>query len=398
MERNETMQQLNMNIYRNCLLYNGDIPFAVGSADGQYTLPGKGQWTDGFWPGLLLLAYAGLKDDLLLREYERYMPFLQERVENDPAENKQRGYLNLDHDVGFIFHLTAVYHYILTGAQTSREIGLRAAALLLGRYQDKGGYIRAWDDWETDTPEFRHEKKGKAIIDSLMNMPLLFWAAGETGEARYRQAAESHIQQLARYIVRENGSTYHTYNFDPDTGFPAGGNTRQGYARESVWSRGQAWAIYGFALAYRYTGNAGFLQASRRCLKYWKQALLPEGDAPWDFAAPRDQWLPLDTSAMSIAACGILELCLHSPGDTEMPELAERMVSRLLQAHRPPALPPVHAFLLHGCVGPAYTQGSREEKERTYLYPNQSLIYGDYFLYEAMLRLQHNPVPLPWDL
>ncbi|MDF2939294.1 MAG: glucuronyl hydrolase, partial [Paenibacillaceae bacterium] len=152
-----------------------------------------------------------------------------------------------------------------------------------------------------------------------------------------------------------------------------------------------------FALAYRYTGNAGFLQASRRCLEYWKQAVLAEGDAPWDFAAPRDQWLPLDTSAMSIAACGILELCLHSPGDTEMPVLAERMILRLLQAHRPPALPPVHAFLLHGCVGPAYTQGSREEKERTYIYPNQSLIYGDYFLYEAMLRLQHNPVPLPWD-
>lgn len=398
MNRYEAMLEMDMKLYRNCLFYSGEIPYAVGSAEGQHALPGKGQWTDGFWPGLLLLGYAELKDDLLLHEYERYIPFLKERVENDPDFNKSRGYLNLDHDVGFIFHLTAVYHYLLTGSQISRAIGLRAAHLLLERYQKQGSYIRAWNDWETDTPEFRQEKKGKAIIDSLMNMPLLFWAAKETGDTSYRNGAEAHVEQLARYIVRENGSTYHTYNFDPDTGVPLGGNTWQGYSDESAWSRGQAWAIYGFALAYRYTGNVHFLQTSRSCLEYWKQSLLLEGDAPWDFAAPRDEWLPLDTSAMSITSCGILELCLHSPEDNELPDLAERMISRLLQAHRPPPYPPVNAFLLHGCVGPAYRKGGEEEKDRNYIYANRSLIYGDYFLYESMLRLQHGGnIRLPWD-
>ncbi|MGG1515434.1 glycoside hydrolase family 88 protein [Paenibacillus oryzisoli] len=391
------LRDMDMKIYRNCLLYNGDIPFAVGSLDGTYTLSGKGQWTDGFWPGLQLLAYAGLQDDLLLGEYERYMPFLIERVNNDPTVNKDRGYLSLDHDVGFIFHLTAVYHYVLTGSQSSREIGLKAAESLLGRFQEKGSYIRAWNNWESDTPEFRQEKKGKAIIDSLMNVPLLFWAAKETGESRYRKSAEAHIRQLATNIVREDGSTYHSYNFNPDTGNPVGGRSVQGYSHASTWSRGQAWAIYGFALAYRYTGNEEFLQASQRCLNYWKHSLLPEGDAPWDFAAPRNKWLPIDTSAMSIASCGILELYLHAPDDRELHELAERMISRLLEAHRAPAFPAGNAFLLHGCVGPAYREGSKEEKDRNYFYANQSLIYGDYFLYEAIMRLQSRNTLLPWD-
>lgn len=396
-ERYDAMRDLNLKLYRNCLHYNGDIPTAVGSADGQHALSGKGQWTDGFWPGLLLLAYSGNQDDLLLREYERYMPFLEERVNNDSLVNKSRGYMDLDHDVGFIFHLTAVYHYLLTGSRSSRTVGLRSAEVLLGRYQKNGSYIRAWNDWETDTPQFRQEKKGKAIIDSLMNVPLLFWAAKETGQDCYRKAAEAHANQLARCIVRDDGSTYHTYNFNHETGSPLGGSTVQGYSHTSAWSRGQAWAIYGFALAYRYTGNKDFLLASQRCLQYWIQSTLPEGDAPWDFAAPRNQWLPVDTSAMSIASCGILELGLHDSVDGELQEVAERIISRLLQAHRPPTSPYVHAFLLHGSVGPAYKEGSQEEKDRKYIYSNQSLIYGDYFLYESILRLQPSNILLPWD-
>lgn len=398
LEPSRVIGELNRKIRRNCPAFRGEIPIAVGSSEGEYATPGKGQWTDGFWPGLLLLAYAREKDALLLGEYERFAEFLQERVENDPVRNEEQRYLPLDHDVGFIFHLTAVYHYMLSGSAGSRGVGLQAADELLSRYREgkAGCFIRAWDDWESDTPEFRREKKGKAIIDSLMNMPLLFWASEETGDRRYRTAAEAHIGQLATCIVREDGSTFHTFNFDPDTGAPVGGKTRQGYADASTWSRGQAWALYGFALAYRYTGEARFLQTSRRCAAYWMRSLLPGGDAPWDFGAPVIEGLPVDTSAMSIAACGMMELYRHQPEDQGLFDMVEGLAARLLQAHRAP--PAAHAFLLHGSVGPAYSQGSREERERQYMYANNSLIYGDYFLYELLLRLEKGRgVILPWD-
>lgn len=230
-----------------------------------------------------------------------------------------------------------------------------------------------------------------------MNMPLLFWASKETGESRYSLAAEAHIQQLARCIVRENGSTCHTYNFDPVSGIPIGPKSAQGYSHESTWSRGQAWAIYGFSLAYRYTGNTDFLRTARHCLAYWRHFLLPQGDAPWDFNAPRDEWLPVDSSAMSIATCGILELYLHSPEDKELLGLAELLAVRLLHAHMASSYH-AQAFLLHGCVGPAYRKDSAEEKNRKYMFSNHSLIYGDYFLYESLLRLQQdNGIVLPWD-
>lgn len=143
LDMDEVIQKLNLKVYRNCLLYNGGIPYAVGSQAGHYTLSGKEQWTDGFWPGLLLLAYSGQRDDLLLHEYEGYVPFLTERIENDPVRNKEYGYLELDHDVGFIFHLTAVYHYMLTGNQSSKAVGLMAAAVLLDRFQsnENSSYI-----------------------------------------------------------------------------------------------------------------------------------------------------------------------------------------------------------------------------------------------------------------
>ncbi|MDF2923073.1 MAG: glucuronyl hydrolase [Paenibacillaceae bacterium] len=396
----EEINRLTAKLYRNCLAYGDDLPHPVGSPEGQYRSNGKGHWTDGFWPGLILLGYAHSKDEVMLAEYEKYIPFLEERVKNDPGYLQATGYIGLDHDVGFQFHLTAVHHYLLTGSEASRAVGLKAAEVLLGRFRrtEYSTYIRAWNDWDTDTPEFRREKEGKAIVDSLINIPLLFWAAHETGVAEYRQAAEAHAGQLEQSIIRSDGSTYHTFNFDPDTGRPLGGRTAQGYDHESTWSRGHSWAIYGFALAFRYTGNIVFRQAALRCLEYWNRSLLAQGDAPWDFAAPRDEYLPIDTSAMSIVCCGLLELHRQAPEEGEWLAQAKQLAERLLTAHRAPDLPHAHAFLLHGSVGPAYRKDSREEALREYSNANQCVIYGDYFLYEALLRLQEgDKALLPWD-
>ncbi|MFE5321579.1 glycoside hydrolase family 88 protein [Paenibacillus sp. NPDC056579] len=397
--RNEQnlINSLSERIKNNCSKYAGCIPNAVANREGCYECQTGGHWTDGFWPGLLLLANVCKKEDFYMQEFEKYVPFLEERVANDPVVNARNGYLGLDHDVGFIFHLTAVFHFRLTGSSVSGKIGLRAADALAARFQERGAFIRAWNDWEHDTPEFRELKKGKAIIDSLMNLPLLYWASRHTGEARYAEFASRHANTLMRNIVRKDGSTYHTFQFDPATGDPKGGKTAQGYADDSCWSRGQAWALYGFALDYRHSSDEKMLATALRCAEYWKRSLLPDGDAPWDFAAPRTERLPIDTSAMAIAACGLLELFNWLPERSDLLQLARATVSRLIDAHLAPDSLEPNAFLLHGCVGPSYFKGSREEATGEYGYgTDQPLIYGDYFFYEALLRLSNSSVELPW--
>lgn len=379
--------------YRNCLQYNGFIPSQVGTKDGKHLPDAPGHWTDGFWPGILLLIYADIGDEVMLKEYRRIEGLLAERLLNDQVLNEQKNYLALDHDVGFIFFLTFVYDYMINNNHVGKERGLRAADFLMNRYHEKGRFLHAWNDWPWDTPEFREEKKGKVIIDSLMNVPLLFWASEVTGETDYREKAISHIDTVRNNMIREDGSTFHTFNFDPFTGLPIEGKTVQGYNDDSCWSRGHAWAIYGFALAYRYTNDKLNLEAAERCIAYWQGSALPSLDAPWDFNAPRNDNLPIDTSAMAIAACGIMELSDQLNNRHDLYEYAKFIIHRLMEFHT--ADPTSNSFLIHGCVGPAYRKGSTEELKKKYIRDDQSLIYGDYFFLEALLRLKGD-VKLPW--
>jgi unsaturated chondroitin disaccharide hydrolase len=396
----ETARDIFAKLYRNPWCYNHTIPSARGTVDGIHEPDRAGHWTDGFWPGMLLLGNTWSGDPGLMELFRKYDNFFAERIQNDPEINRHKGYLDLDHDVGFIFHLTHVFHYMLTGNANGREIGLRAAKVLMDRFNTKGKFIRAWNDWDWDTPEFREEKKGKVIIDSMMNVPLLFWAAVETGDQEYYETAVQHINTVLKYMVRPSGSTYHTYNFDPASGEPRGGKTGQGYADESCWSRGQSWALYGFGLAYRYTQDNRYLAAAIQCADYWQGSLLPNGDAPWDFDAPRNEHLPIDTSAMAVAACGLLELASHLSHDPERQAAcknnAEAMVRRLIRAHPASPAPRSNALLLRGCSGPAYQKGSEEEKDLIYRFANQSLIFGDYYFLEAIVRLDTKECQLPY--
>jgi unsaturated chondroitin disaccharide hydrolase len=146
------------------------------------------------------------------------------------------------------------------------------------------------------------------IVDCLMNLPLLFWATQETGEPKFAEIARQHAQTTLRYLVRPGDHTYHTFFFDPATGAPLGGKTAQGYADDSLWSRGQAWGIYGFALAFDWLHDPQMLAvACRLADRFW----LELGDAPvplWDFRVPPDGPQKRDSSAGAIAACGMFKL------------------------------------------------------------------------------------------
>jgi unsaturated chondroitin disaccharide hydrolase len=150
------------------------------------------------------------------------------------------------------------------------------------------------------------------IIDCNMNLPLLYWATEQTGDPRFADAAKAHVMQAATYLIREDASTFHTYYMDVVTGAPRYGNTQQGYADDSCWSRGQAWGIYGFLLSYIYTGDETMIALSKRLANYFLNRLPEDYVCHWDLALVGTDALR-DSSSAAIAVCGLLELVKHLP-------------------------------------------------------------------------------------
>ena len=212
------------------------------------------------------------------------------------------------HDVGFQYLPTAVLKYKLTGDADGRRRGLAAANFLAGRFNLAGQYIRAWNK---DLP-------GWAIIDCLMNLSLLYWASEEGEDPRFRHVANAHANMALEHMIRADGSTCHVAVFDPESGELLEYKGWQGYAPDSCWSRGNAWALYGMANAYRYTNNKDFLYAAERVAHHFiasLQARVP----PWDFRVPNPDTEPRDTRA-AIAASGLLELVALTTPEVGIPD------------------------------------------------------------------------------
>ena len=322
-------------------------------------------WTDGFWPGLLWLAHETSGDRSWAGLAKRSRRRFQERLAAHESHT---------HDMGFLYVPTSVAAYLIAGDAEDREMALAAARSLSARFNPFGRFIRAWNVWSEDTTEeARTERRGKAIIDTMMNLNLLWWASRETGDAMFAKIAETHARTTRRLFVREDGSTYHTYNFEPATGRPLAGRRHQGYADESCWSRGQAWAIYGYALAHTWTGNEQFLDTSRMLADYWLEHCPESGVPPWDFDAPEGE--PPDSSAAAIAACGLMELARHLGSDrgAAYKVLALRALTTLSTDFLQPE---PYIGLLRG--GVSSLPGGRGV--------GVSLIYGDYFYLEGLLR------------
>lgn len=206
------------------------------SAAGKYDQIKVDQWISGFWPGILWILYD-------MTGERRY------REEAEPWDVRmEQCYLrdnHFHHDVGFQFLPTSVIRYKLTGDEDARRRGLFAANYLAGRYNPVGQFIRAWPRNQT----------GWSIIDSMMNLPLLFWASEESDDPRFKHIAVAHADMVLRSFIRDDGSVHHIVIFDPETGEVERYDGGQGFAPQSSWSRGQAWALYGMSCAYRYTGK-----------------------------------------------------------------------------------------------------------------------------------------------
>ena len=320
-----------------------------------------GWWVGGHWVGQLWLAYAATGDQyfaVAARDWgKRLLPQL-----NDQA----------DHDLGFLFELGFVLGYQLTDDQSLKAPALGAAAILSRRFNAQGQFIQAWGALDAGS-----ELRGRTIMDTMMNLDLLFWAGKETGDPRYVEIAAAHARTTLSYHIRSDSSTSHICDFDPETGAFLKHDTHQGLSATSCWSRGQAWGVYGFAECYRATGDAAFLNAARRLIEYlWPR--LPGDLVPyWDYDSPLIPNDVRDSSAASILASGLL-LLASIENDPELAHIWQNRAIAILESlwqsytSRDSG---EDSLLLHGT------------RSKPHNLMDHGLIYGDYYFVEALMRL-----------
>lgn len=284
------------------------IPYST--EHGQWKKTDIGWWTNGFWPASMWQMYLATGRAIYREEAVRAEKMLDQALAN---------FKNLDHDVGFMWLIHSGVRCRLEGNPDSYDRTLFAADMLAGRF-NPNGFIRAWNG---------EHREGWAIVDCMMNLPLLYWASRVTGDPRYRLIAMAHADTNMRHFVRPDGSCNHIVVFDAQTGRVLDRPGGQGYASGSSWSRGQAWALYGFTLSYLYTGKREYLDTARRAADDFIARLVGDFVPRCDFRQPPRPDLR-DNAAGNIAACGLLELCRAVP-EAEAPAYYDAAV-RLLKA------------------------------------------------------------------
>lgn len=324
-------------------------------------------WTTGFWTGMIWLAYDVTGDEKYRKAAEIQVKSFEKRITEEIMTDT--------HDLGFLYSLSCIAAYKLTGDEDAKKAALKAADILMKRYIDKAGIIQAWGKMEDVTSVHR----GRMIIDCCMNLPLLYWASEITGDKSYYEAAYNHVMNAEKYIVREDASTYHTFYMDVETGEPRYGKTHQGYADDSCWARGQAWGIYGFVLSYIYTQNWGYIEVAKKLTNYFINRLPEDDVCYWDlvFTEGNEE---RDSSAAAITACGLLEMAKYMPltdkHKTVYENAALTMIKSLVENYTSKNCPESNGFLMHSVVNKPAGRGIDE-----------CCLWGDYFYLEALVRV-----------
>jgi unsaturated chondroitin disaccharide hydrolase len=327
-----------------------------------------GNWTAGFWVGCLWLAFLWTGENRYAAAARRWANRLAGRERDDRT-----------HDLGFLFYPSHALGYVLTGDGALRDRALAAADTLAARFVPTGGYIQAWG------PRGHPDWVGTSTIDTMMNLPLLWWAARLTGKESYRAVATRHALTTRRSFFRPDGSTYHRVLYDSGTGRVLQTGTFQGFSDESCWSRGQAWALRGYAVAYRETQDERFLRAAEDAAGYFLRRL-PDDLVPyWDFDDPAIPEAPRDSSAAAIAADGLLDLSSTHPRPEQRDSYrmwAHRLLGALAASCHNRDPDRIDGILLHGCYSRPAGEGIDE-----------ALIWGDYFYLHALLWAHRGASP-----
>jgi len=312
-----------------------------------------GSWSGGYWVGTLWLAY-------LMSKHEKYLDLALKWASSLKPRKRDKTF-----DLGHLFYPSYVLGYKITGEEHLLEASLDAAATLVTLFHARAGFI--YNEIYTGGKKF-----GITIIDVMMNLPLLWWAYEKTGDKKYRNMANEHSRDTAENFVRADGSTVHVVEFDLVTGQVTRKTTIQGHSVDSCWSRGQAWGIYGFCLAYRATREKKFLKTAEKLADYFIENLPADNVPYWDFNDPRIPDAPKDSSAAAIACSGLMTLSKLS-GRRRFGNAADRILHSLSTNYI--AEEDRDEILKHGCFHVPKKIGVDE-----------GLIWGDYYFLEALMK------------
>lgn len=269
--------------------------YPMYTAGGKWSHEGPAwtHWCDGFLPGMMWLFYKHLGPD---KPDSRFW-FEQAIRYSRPLESRKTD--SDVHDLGFIFFSTYYRWYQITRDAALRDVVIQAGRTMAERFNEAGQFLRSF------------VAEDSIFIDIMMNVGIVFYAARETNDRILRDVAVRHCITTRRCLVRGDGSTAHEGIFDLQTGEFLRQATQQGFRGDSCWSRGLTWALYGFTTAYEYSRDPRFLHTAEACADYYITHTPADGVPPWDYNAPPENRLLIDTSAGAIAAAGLLRLCRH---------------------------------------------------------------------------------------
>ena len=330
-------------------------------------------WTSGFWGGMNVLMYEYTKNEEYLLTAKKSEEMLDEALANFEA---------LYHDVGFMWHILSGALYRITGDEKSKRRNLFAASSLFSRYVKSGNFIRAWND-NSSKGWAQRPVKDWSIIDCMMNLPLLYWASDVIGDDRFKQIAIAHADMTLEQHIRPDGSVNHIIEHDRETGAVVERIGGQGLGPDTSWSRGQSWAIYGFALSYIHTGDVRYLDACKRVSNYFIANVCDDWIPRIDFRAPSTP-VYYDTTAGMCAACGMLELAKALPEDEGGMHANAAINMMKATAEKFGDFDPEHDVMIsHGSVRYP-VPGVYDEKKAGVHIP---IIYTEYYFVEALLKL-----------
>ncbi|MBQ6907741.1 MAG: glycoside hydrolase family 88 protein [Clostridia bacterium] len=309
-------------------------------------------WTNSFWAGILWQMYDVTSD----KTYADYAVGCEKKLEKVLYEYKRD-----DHDLGFLWLLTGVEHFRHFKDEKAKNDTLLAASILASRYDLTAKVIRAWNG---------EKFKGLAIIDCMMNLPLLYWASEQEDDARFKKIAMSHADSVIQNFVREDGSVCHIVRFDTETGEKLEDLGGQGYKQGSSWTRGQGWAIYGFIQSYQWTKEQRYLDTAKKVADYFiGEAKKNNYIIKCDFCQPEGDNL-YDSSAAAVASCGMIEIYKET-GDERYLKEAKKLILATSENFCPWDDKEDMALV---------NFGSESFEKHEHL----ALIYGDYYFFRAV--------------
>ncbi len=330
------------------------------TTEGKYRIKGNDDWTNGFWTGILWICY----------EYSGKEIFRQTALANgcDFRRRIDERLVVDHHDLGFLYTPSLVAEYKLEGNQEAAKYAVQAADILISRFQTKGQFIQAWGAIG-DASEYRF------IVDSLINLPLLYWASQYTGDDKYKQVADAHYQTVIKHGIRDDQTTHHTFYFDMESGEPIGGKTAQGYSDNSCWARGQSWVVLGSVLNNRFQKDDANYEIFERVYQKYYSALPADMIPFWDliFSSTSNQYH--DASTAPIVVCALLEKD-YQCADQKYQADANTMINSLIDSYSSRFNSKSEGLLDYGVYAYHSIKGV-----------NESNLWGDYFYLEALYRM-----------